>query len=116
MTAPLSDEWVAALVAASADRQGRGAGETVAITIGKTKAAAFAITDGQVAGPGDPEDAAVTVPVTAAQLDAIVAGETSLAQDFMRGDVKPVGATGPLLALVELFEDEAFRRELAARL
>lgn len=116
MTVPLSDEWVAALVEASAERHGRGDGETVALTIGKTKAAGFTITNGRVAGPVDPDDAAVSVPVTGAQLTALVAGETSLAQDFMRGDVKPVGATGPLLALVELFEDEGFRRELAARL
>lgn len=115
---PLSDEWVAAVAEASAPRAGSGRSGRVAITIGKSKRAVLDIVDGEV----QPVDAAiddeptVAVPVTAKQLAAMIEGDESLAQAFMRGDIKPVGATGPLLAAVELFEDKAFRERLAALL
>ena len=57
--------------------------------------------------------AQVTVPLTVGQCRDIVVGTESLAQGFMRGDIKPEGATGPLLALIELFEDAGFRQHLA---
>jgi putative sterol carrier protein len=90
----------------------------VAITIGKSKRAVLDIVDGEVRGvePAVAEEPAVTVPVTAKQLAAVIDGDESLAQAFMRGDIKPVGATGPLLAAVELFEDDEFRERLAALL
>jgi putative sterol carrier protein len=118
MTEALSDEWVAAVVEASAPRAGNGRSGLVAITIGKTKRAVLNIVDGQVtpAGEGVDGDVAVSIPVTAKQLTALMDGEESLAQAFMRGDVKPEGATGPLLAAVELFEDDEFRQRLAALL
>lgn len=118
---PLSEAWVAALVEASGDRSGPSG--LVAITIGKTKRAVLDIVDGCVVADrscgtdGDAleaDEADVTVPVTKAQLGALIQGEESLAQAFMRGDVKPVGSTGPLLALVDLFEDDGFRARLAA--
>ena len=62
------------------------------------------------------EEAPVVLPLTTSQFERIVAGEESLAQSFMRGDVKPAGATGPLLAAVDLFEDAEFRGRLATLL
>ena len=117
-TDPLSEAWIEALVEASRDRTGVGPAGVVALAIGKSKRAVFEIVDGKVAtvsSAGDGEPAAeVTIPVTAKQLAAIVDGSESLAQAFMRGDVKPEGATGPLLAVIELFEDATFRTRLAA--
>lgn len=109
----LSEEWVAAMVEASADRSAPGASGVVAFAIGKTKQAVVEIVDGRVTGAVDDEPP-VTIPLTAKQLSALVDGSESLAQAFMRGDVKPVGATGPLLAAVELFEDANFRQRFAA--
>ena len=114
MTEPLGEEWVAAVVEASADRSVAGASGVVELTIGKTKRAVLEIVDGRVSGPIEVEPP-VTIPVTSKQLGAIVDGSDSLAQAFMRGDVKPVGATGPLLAAVDLFEDATFRQRLAER-
>lgn len=107
---PLTDEWVEALAEASVDRRGRSG--VVAIAIGKKKLAVLDIIEGRVAVGAAPEAAAVTIPVTGKQLDAILSGEESLAQAFMRGDVKPAGATGALLAAIELFEDTDFRQRL----
>lgn len=114
----LSDEWVNAVAEASACRSGAGRSGRVAITIGETKRAVLHIVDGEVA-PTDPapdDEPPVTMPLTAKQLTALIHGDESVAQAFMRGDIKPEGATGPLLAAVELFEDAGFRQRLAALL
>ena len=108
----LSTEWIAVLAEASSDRDGPPLSGVVEIAVGKTKQARFTIADGRVVGPTD-DDAGVRVPVTAKQLAALMEGSESLAQAYIRGDIKPEGATGPLLALVELFEDETFRSRLA---
>ena len=72
------------------------------------------IVEGRVVGPGPVGEARVAVPLTGQQLRAIVDGSLSMAQAFMKGDIKPDGATGPLLALIELFEDDEFRQGLAS--
>ena len=36
-----------------------------------------------------------------------------MARAYMEGDLKPVGSTGALLAVVSLFEDPEFRRALS---
>ncbi|MGF1599563.1 MAG: SCP2 sterol-binding domain-containing protein [Acidimicrobiales bacterium] len=109
----MSDDWVAALVEASAGRTGLGRTAVVAFAVGQTKQAVVTIVDGRVEGPSG-DAPGVTIPLTAKQLAAIVDGSESLAEAFMRGDVKPEGSTGPLLAAVELFEDASFRQRLAA--
>lgn len=114
MTELLSAAWVEALATASADRSGPGTSGVVAVAIGKTKRAVFEITDGRVLRSRTDQEPGVTIPVTAKQLAAVLDGSESLAQAFMRGDVKPEGATGPLMAVVELFEDAGFRQRLAA--
>lgn len=111
MPAVLDDAWIEAAVEASDHRSGPSG--VVAIAIGKTTPAVLDIVEGRVVGAGAADEAGVTIPLTAAQLEAIVTGAESLAQAFMRGDVKPEGATGPLLAAIELFEDDRFRTRLA---
>jgi len=110
---PLNAEWVEALVEASSQRQGLSG--VVAIAVGKTDRVVFEISGGRVVAAAEPGGAQVTIPVTADQLTSILDGTESLAQAFMRGDVKPEGSTGALLAAVELFEDAGFRQRLARR-
>ncbi len=101
----LSEEWVEALVAASADAPETTARPaTVALAIGKTKRAVLALEAGRVTGPGADDEVEVTVPVTGAQLNDLLAGRESMATSYIRGDVKPEGAIGAFLSLVELFE------------
>lgn len=129
----LDQEWADRITAASADRSGSYSG-TVAIELGKKDKAVLAIVDGQVVSTAVGEDAlaaadsaepgapvpddgtpapvGVTIPMTDEQLGSFLDGTASLARAYMVGDVKPVGATGPLLALVELFESEEFRSRL----
>lgn len=107
------EQLVGAAVAASAGRSVAGMSGVVALTLGK-QALGLEIVDGRVVGPASPLEAPVTVPLTGPQLSALLDGSVSMAQAFMKGDLKPEGATGPLLALIELFEDENFRRQLAS--
>lgn len=110
----LDEHWIAGLVDASSAVSGVGCrSAVVAFTIAKTQKAVLDIVDGRVVGRGDEEAVAVTVPVTAQQLAAFVDGSESMATSYMRGDLKPVGSTGAFLAVVELFEDPAFRSRLA---
>ncbi len=104
----LSDEWVEELVAATADLPETGQKPvTVTLTIGKTRSATVTVANGRLVGSGDPADSGVTIPVTNDQLASFVVGSVSMAEAYMRGDCKPVGATGPLLVLVEVFENLA---------
>ena len=111
----LSAAWVDELVEASDDPSIRASRSgVITLKIGKTKAATLSIVDGRVVGAVD-EEATVAVPVTAKQLAALMDGSESMAQAFIRGDIKPEGATGPLVALIELFEDPCFKQRLAER-
>lgn len=109
----LTDGWVAGLVDASlrVEVAGRRSG-VVEFTIGKTERAVIEIADGRVVGVGDDHAIDVSIPTTVEQLSALIDGSESLAQAYMRGDIKPVGSTGALLALVELFECDEFRQHL----
>lgn len=107
----LDDQWVTELVSASASVDGERSA-TVAVTIGKKQQAVLSIEDGKVVGVGDADHIEVTVPVTSAQLASFIDGTESVAQAYMRGDLKPVGSTGALLAFVELFENPTFRDNL----
>lgn len=108
-----AESLLAAVMAASEGREGSGRSGSVALLVAGAPVG-LDIVDGRVVGPAPVDGAPVRVPVTADQLSAIIDGSQSLAQSFMRGDVKPEGATGPLLALIELFEDADFRHRLAA--
>ena len=110
----LGEAWVDRLVAASAGVEPAGArSAVVAVTIGKAEQAVLQIADGRVVGPGDEAAIDLTIPTTAEQLAAFADGSESLARSYMRGDVKPVGSTGALLALVELLEAPEVRAALA---
>ena len=115
---PLSDGWVDALVWASARVEPASARSAVVeFTIGKKTRAAVAIAGGRFVGPApDGDEPEVSIPSTAAQLATFVDGSESMAQAYMRGDLKPVGSTGALLAVVALFEDPEFREALIGRL
>ncbi len=107
------EQLVGAAVSASTGRSVAGMSGVVALKLG-SQAVALEIVDGRVLGPASPLEAPVTVPLTGPQLSALLDGSVSMAQAFMKGDLKPEGATGPLLALIELFEDGDFRRQLSA--
>ena len=93
MTEPLSAEWVSALAEASAGRSGTGRSGVVAIAFGKTAApsrmAVLDIVDGEVRPAGDGAEPWVTIPMSAKQLAAVVAGEESLAHPVLEGPVEP---------------------------
>lgn len=111
----LNEAWIAGLVEASAGlADGCGHSGVVAVTIGKSQQAVLDIVDGRVVGSGDADSVAVTVPVTTEQLEGYTTGAISMATDYMRGDVKPVGSTGAFLALLGLFENPSFRTALSA--
>lgn len=44
----------------------------------------------------------LTLETTSDQLEELLATDSSLALGFMKGDVKPVGSTGALIALIDL--------------
>ena len=108
----LGVEWVEALVTASAsateDQIGDRSG-IIELTIGKKRRAVVSMIDGRVVGPSDAEgdDIDVSIPFTERQLKGYVSGDDSIAQAYVRGDVKPVGSSGPWLAFVELVESGA---------
>lgn len=111
----LSPEWVEALASASAERDGADLGGVVAVTIGKTRRAVFEIAGGRVVGASDAEPG-VAIPVTGAQLDAWTRGELDLSVAYMRGDIKPEGSTGTLLAALEVLSDPQVSVNLRAAL
>jgi hypothetical protein len=116
MAVALDEAWIEGLVEAS------GAAEApvprsalVAFTIGKSQRVALEIVDGRVVGPspaGD-DEVDVSIPVTAQQLAGFADGSQSMSRAYMRGDLKPVGSTGALLAILALFDDPSFRAALA---
>lgn len=105
--APLSDVWVEAVVAASAQREAiRGLDGIVTLAIGKTTKVTLDIASGRVTGRVDAAGE-VEVPFTKAQLAAWADGEFDLSVAYMKGDLKPTGATGPFLALLAVMDDPA---------
>lgn len=112
MMAPLSEEWVDALVAASAEATDDQVGDRsgiIELTIGKSRRAVLSMVDGRVVGPSDAtgDDIDVSIPFSEDQLQGYVSGDDSIARAYIRGDVKPVGSTGPWLSFVELVESGA---------
>jgi hypothetical protein len=106
---PFSDDWVAELVEASAGREPIGGlSGVVALGVGSKVDAAnaevtVAIDDGRLTGRSD-ETPEVVVGLSKKQLAAWRNGELLLAEAYMQGDLKPVGASGPLFAALELLD------------
>ena len=67
--------------------------------------------DGRFVDPDDKTDDEVdlSIPITGEQLQAFLSGEESMAEAYIRGDLKPVGSTGLFLSLVELVESGALK-------
>lgn len=110
----LTDEWVEALVGASAAASDDQVGERsgiIELVIGKNRRAVVSMVEGRVVGPSDAEgdDIDVSIPFSDDQLRSYLSGEESIAQAYIRGDVKPVGSSGPWLSFVELVESGALR-------
>jgi len=106
---PFTEEFVAELVALSADRAlipglsgdvGLGVGSKVDAS---KVSVVMAIVDGRAVGLTDrtPE---IVVGLSKKQVPEWLAGELVLARAYMQGDLKPVGASGPLFAALEFLD------------
>ncbi len=99
-----SEEWVAELVEASAERVGvPGVSGIVGLGTGKKPKVVLQFSEGKVLGTSDAEPE-VIIPIPDAQLDLWAQGELKLTVAYMKGDVKPVGSTGALLAALEVLD------------
>jgi hypothetical protein len=110
---PLTDEWVAALVEATASAADDEIGDRsglVEVAIGKDQRVVMSLSDGRFVGQvedrgaGGPE-VDLTLPFSSAdELRSYLSGRESLARAYVRGDFKPVGSTGVLLSVIELVD------------
>ena len=106
---PFTESFVDELVTLSAKRPPiPGLSGDVGLGIGSKVDASkvsvvIAIVDGRVTGPTDrsPE---VIIGLSKKQVPEWLAGELVLAAAYMKGDLKPVGASGPLFAGLELLD------------
>ena len=106
---PFTESFVDELVAVSATRPPiPGLSGDVGLGVGSKVDASkvpvvIAIVDGQVTGSTDrsPE---VIIGLSKNQVPQWLAGELVLAAAYMKGDLKPVGASGPLFAGLELLD------------
>lgn len=109
-------DFAGALVAATADRRTvTGLSGLVELAVGKTKSVIIEIVDGRVVGVPEsiePGSANVRITFTGAQRAAWLAGELDLTKAYMRGDLKPEGRSGDLLAALELLDDPAVYQQL----
>ncbi len=110
-------EFAAALVAATADRaDAAGLSGIVELAIGKTTSVIIEIANGRVIGVAEgvePGGANVRIQFTGAQRAAWLAGELGLTTAYMRGDLKPEGRSGDLIAALELLDDPAVYSQLS---
>lgn len=101
-----------ALVAASADRRrGSGLAGRVQLALGSSSAVVVEIADGRVIAVSRDEPE-VRIPFTQAQFQAWLDGDLHLSRAYMRGDIKPEGSSGALLAALEVLDDPAVVAEL----
>ncbi len=114
--AGFDEDFVAQLVTATADRDdAAGLTGIVELALGKTKSVVFQLADGRVTGVADgvePGAANVRIQFTGAQRAAWLAGELDLTKAYMRGDLKPEGRSGDLIAALQLLDDPDVYRQL----
>jgi hypothetical protein len=104
MTAPVMPELVEQLRAATAERAcASGLVGIVAFGVG-SEPPVMAFEQGRVVGPSALRPQA-TIKLTRKQFEAWSAGELSLSRAYMKGDLKPEGSTGALLAALEVLDD-----------
>ncbi len=109
--APLSDEWLAALITATADRASAG-GLRGRVTVSvPRKKLTLVFDDGKVTG-AEEGDVETVLPFTGQQYQDWVDGTLNLSAAYTKGDLRAVGPTGPLLAALEVFDDPAVRAAL----
>ncbi len=107
--APFDEGFVDAMVQATSDRpMTPGLSGHVALGVGSKVDAAKAdvvvsIRDGRVVGSSD-ETAEAVVILSRAQVEAWTAGAFVPSEAYMRGDLKPTGASGPLFAALETLD------------
>jgi hypothetical protein len=100
-----SDAWVEELVEATGDRHGvPGVSGVVGLGHGKKPKIVLEFSDGKVLGPSDAEPE-VIIPISKSQLEEWSDGGLKLTVAYMKGDVKPVGSTGALLAALEVLDN-----------
>ena len=106
---PFTDEFVAELVARSATRAPiPGLSGDIGLGIGSKVDASkvsvvIAIVDGQVIGSTE-RAAEGIIGLSKKQVPEWLSGELVLAAEYMKGDLKPTGASGPLFAGLELLD------------
>ncbi len=106
---PFTEAFVAELVAASAERAPiPGLSGDIGLGIGSKVDASkvsvvIAIVDGQVTGSTD-RPAEGIIGLSKKQVPEWLSGELVLAAEYMKGDLKPTGASGPLFAGLELLD------------
>lgn len=101
---PFSEEWVAELVTATVGRDGvPGVSGQVGLGHGKTAKIVVEISEGKVLGVTNAEPE-VIIPISKAQLEEWSEGQLSLTVAYMKGDLKPTGSTGALLAALEVLD------------
>jgi len=106
------DQWGETLVASSlVIGQPSNRSAVIAVETGKKTSVVLAIESGRAVGLSE-DEAEVTVPSTVEQLRAYGNRTRSIAEDYMRGDIKPVGSIGAFLALVELFENDELKLDI----
>lgn len=110
--APLSDEWLAGLIEATANRASAGGLKgTVTLTVPRMKLT-VQFNDGKVVG-AVPDEVGTVLPFTGKQYDEWCAGSLNLSAAYTKGDLRAVGPTGPLLAALEVLDDPAVRTALS---
>ncbi len=106
---PFSQAFIDELVAVSAGRPpipglsgdiGLGVGSKVDAS---NVSVVAAIVDGQVTGTTD-RGPDVVIGLSKKQVPEWLSGELVLSEAYMKGDLKPVGASGPLFAGLELLD------------
>ncbi len=114
--AALDSAFAAALAEATTGRGSAGGlSGVVELATGKNTSVVVAFVDGRCEGATDREPG-VRIQLTGAQLGAWLAGDLHLGEAYMRGDVKPEGRSGDLLAALEVLDDRAVVERLVAAL
>lgn len=100
-----TEDWVAELVEATSGRTGvPGVSGIVGLGHGKAPKVVIGISEGKVLGPSDAEPE-VIIPISKAQVEEWTKGDLKLTVAYMKGDIKPVGSTGALLAALEVLDN-----------
>lgn len=106
---PFTEGFVNELVALSAERAPiPGLSGDIGLGIGSKVDASkvsvvIAIVDGQVTGPTE-RPAQAIIGLSKKQVPEWLSGDLVLAAEYMKGDLKPTGASGPLFAGLELLD------------